>query len=118
MNDKKKIENAKRHKLKNTYFYEINVHNKDSIYSAFNATKVNFDVIIDDSTHLFDDQIRVIKNCYKFLKTNGIMIIEDIYRFRRGYQEKKYYDKLSNIKKYFHDEKRRKTFKSRIWMCI
>ena len=101
--DKKKIENAKRHKLKNTYFYEINVHNKDSIYSAFNATKVNFDVIIDDSTHLFDDQIRVIKNCYKFLKTNGIMIIEDIYRFRRGYQEEKYYDKLSNIKKYFHE---------------
>ena len=31
------------------------------------------------------------------------MIIEDIYRFRRGYQEEKYYDQLSNIKKYFQE---------------
>lgn len=101
--DKNKIVLAKRHKLKNTNFYEINVHKKDSIYSAFKGTKVNFDIIIDDSTHLFDDQIRVIKNCYKFLKTNGIMIIEDIFRLRGDYQDDKYYNKLAGIKKYFHE---------------
>jgi SAM-dependent methyltransferase len=101
--EKKKIELAKRHKLKKTYYYEINVHDKKSIYSSFQKTKVKFDLIIDDSTHIFDDQIRVIKNCYKFLKTNGIMIIEDIYRFRSGYQDHKYFNELSTYKKYFHE---------------
>ena len=101
--DKKKIEIAKKQKLKNTNFFEINVHNKNSIYSAFRKTKVKFDIIIDDSTHLFDDQIRVIENCYKFLKTNGLMIVEDIHRFRNGYEDNKYYSKLAGIKKYFHE---------------
>ncbi len=76
---------------------------KKSIYSAFNKTKIKYDIIIDDSTHLFDDQIRVIKNSFKFLKTNGIMIIEDIYRFRNNYQEYRYFNKLASIKKYFHE---------------
>ena len=101
--DKKKIEIAKSQKLKKTNFYEINVQDKNSIYSAFNKTKIKYDIIIDDSTHLFDDQIRVIKNSFKFLKTNGIMIIEDIYRLRNDYQEHKYYNKLARVKKYFHE---------------
>jgi len=101
--DKKKIEIAKSQKLKKTKFYEINVHDKNSIYSAFKKTKVKFDIIIDDSTHLFDDQIRVVENCYKFLKTNGLMIIEDIHRFRSGYQDDKYFSNLARVKKYFHE---------------
>jgi len=101
--DKKKIKIAKSENLKKTNFYEINVHDKNSIFSAFSKTKVKFDIIIDDSTHLFDDQIRVIENSFKFLKTNGIMIIEDIYRLRNDYQEHKYYNKLARVKKYFHE---------------
>lgn len=101
--DKKKIKIAKSENLKKTNFYEINVHDKNSIYSSFHKTKVKFDIIIDDSTHLFDDQIRVIENSFKFLKTNGIMIIEDIYRLRSDYQEHKYFNKLARVKKYFHE---------------
>ena len=101
--DKKKIEIAVSQNLKKTNFYEINVHDKNSIYSAFSKAKVKFDIIIDDSTHLFDDQIRVIENSFKFLKTNGIMIIEDIYRLRSDYQEHMYFNKLARVKKYFHE---------------
>lgn len=101
--DKNKIKNAKKDKLKNTCFHEINVHKKNSISSAFEKSRIKYDIIIDDSTHIFDDQIRVIKNSYKFLKTNGIMIIEDIYRHRNGYQEHKYFSELNSIKKYFHE---------------
>ena len=101
--DKKKIEIAKSQNLKKTKFYEINVHDKNSIYSAFSKTKLKFDIIIDDSTHLFDDQIRVIENSFNFLKTNGIMIIEDIFRLRDDYQEHKYFNKLARVKKYFHE---------------
>lgn len=101
--DKKKIKTAESQNLKKTNFYEINVNDKNSICSAFNKTKVKFDIIIDDSTHLFDDQIRVIENSFKFLKTNGIMIIEDIYRFRSDYQEHNYFNKLARVKKYFYE---------------
>jgi hypothetical protein len=31
------------------------------------------------------------------------MIIEDIYRFRCGYQDHKYFNELSTYKKYFHE---------------
>lgn len=101
--DKKKITLAKKHNLKNTNYYEINVHLKNSIYSAFRRTNVKFDIIIDDSTHLFDDQIRVIENCYKFLKTDGIMIIEDIYRINENYKEERYINALAGIRKYFYE---------------
>lgn len=101
--DKQKIYLAKKYNLNKTSYHEINVHDKYSINSAFGRLKVKFDIIIDDSTHLFEDQIRVINNSYKFLKTNGIMVVEDIYRFKEGYQEEKYFLKLAGIKKYFHE---------------
>ena len=39
-----------------------------------------YDVIIDDSTHSFGDQIRIIKEAIPFIKPGGYMIVEDIYR--------------------------------------
>ena len=38
-----------------------------------------FDIIIDDSTHEFVDQINVIHTAYKYLKSGGFLIIEDIF---------------------------------------
>lgn len=101
--DHDKIKIAKNHKLKNVYFYQIDVRDENSINRSFSKTRIKYDIIIDDSTHIFDDQIKVIKNSYQFLKTNGIMIIEDIYRYRSGYQEDKYFLELKDIKKYFHE---------------
>ena len=34
---------------------------------------------------------KIIFSVYKFLKPGGIIIIEDIYKFRKGYEEMKYY---------------------------
>ena len=33
-----------------------------------------YDIIIEDTTHHFEDQIRVIENCYQHLKPGGILI--------------------------------------------
>jgi spermidine synthase len=63
--------------------------------------KKKYDIIIDDSTHLFDHQINIIFSVYKFLKPGGIIIIEDIYKFRKGYEEITYYEKIKRIKKFF-----------------
>lgn len=72
----------------------IDVLNKDSIFNTFNDLNIQFDIIIDDTTHIFEDQIRVIENTYQFLKPGGIMIIEDIFK---SYIEQDYIDKLQSI---------------------
>ena len=101
--DDKKIKKAKKHKLNKTYIRKINVHNEKDITESFKKTKTRFDIIIDDSTHIFEDQIRIIKNCYKFLNKNGILIIEDIYKHGNKYSEENYFINLKKIKKYFNN---------------
>jgi hypothetical protein len=39
-----------------------------------------FDVILDDSSHDYVDQIRIIKECWPHIRSGGYMIIEDIFR--------------------------------------
>jgi SAM-dependent methyltransferase len=101
--DKKKIINAKKSKLKNTFYFETDVTNRQSIKNSFKKTKCKFDIIIDDSTHIFEDQINIVNETYKFLKKDGILIIEDIYRYLKDYNEENYYNKLNHLQKEFND---------------
>ncbi len=101
--EEKKIENAKKDNLTNTTYHKIDVRDNSSIINSFKKTKLLFDIIIDDSTHIFDDQIKIVNNCKNFLNNNGILVLEDIYRFRKGYSEKDYYNSLKNIKNYFNE---------------
>ena len=39
-----------------------------------------FDVILDDSSHDYADQIRIIKECWPHINSGGYMIVEDVYR--------------------------------------
>ena len=99
--DKNKINLALRDKLKNVRYHFIDVSHKKIITSQFKKTKKKYDIIIDDSTHLFNHQINIILSTYKFLKPGGILVIEDIYKFRKGYEEKKYHEKIKHIFKFF-----------------
>ena len=99
--DKKKIELAKKQKLKNVYYHYIDVSSPQIIIQQFNKVNKKFDIIIDDSTHEFDHQINIIKNTHKFIKSGGYLVIEDIYRFRKGHEESKYFEKLKNLRKIF-----------------
>lgn len=40
----------------------------------------DYDVIIDDSSHNYEHQIRIIKEAFPRLKSGGMLIIEDIFR--------------------------------------
>ncbi len=42
-------------------------------------------------------------NVNKYLNENGILIIEDIYKHRKGYEEEKYYEKIIPIKNEFEN---------------
>lgn len=73
------LEKCKSYNIPNVSVSYIDVTSEESIQRAFNSFNVQYDIIIDDSSHVFDDQIRIIKNTVNLLKPGGIMIIEDIY---------------------------------------
>jgi predicted O-methyltransferase YrrM len=78
----------------------IDVTNKNSIIKAFSELNELYDIIIEDTTHQFEDQIRVIETVYNFLKPGGILIIEDIFK---SYNENDYINRLAPILVHFQD---------------
>ena len=78
----------------------IDVTNKDNIVNAFSKLNILYDIIIEDTTHQFEDQIRVIENTYQYLKPGGILIIEDIFK---SYNENDYINRLNPILEHFQD---------------
>ena len=79
---------------------EINVYDANNIKNAFSNLNVMYDIIIEDTTHQFEDQIRVIENVYQYLKPGGILIIEDIFK---SYNENDYINRLNPILHNFQD---------------
>ena len=78
----------------------IDVTNEESIKNTFSNLNLEYDIIIEDTTHQFEDEIRVIKNIYPYIKPGGILIIEDIYK---SYSESDYLEKLAPILENFQD---------------
>jgi predicted O-methyltransferase YrrM len=78
----------------------IDVTNKSSIINAFSKLNIMYDIIIEDTTHLFEHQINVIENTYQYLKPGGVLIIEDIFK---AYKESDYIDRLKPILHHFQD---------------
>ena len=78
----------------------VDVTKKDSIVEAFSKLNILYDIIIEDTTHQFEDQIRVIENTYQYLKPGGIFIIEDIFK---SYNENDYINRLAPILGEFQD---------------
>ena len=93
-----KIERAKLMNLPNTFYYKMNVLEKLSIENAFSLSGKMYDIIIEDSTHVFEDQIRLVDVAYKYLKPGGILIVEDIFR---SADESLYIKELHHLSEYF-----------------
>jgi len=53
-----------------------------------------YDVILDDSSHNFDHQIRIVKEAFPLLKQGGLLIVEDIFR---STEEDKYSAALADV---------------------
>ena len=82
----------------NCTYIKMDVTNKKSISKGLSSVNSKFDVLIDDSTHVFDDQIRFINEAYKYLNPGGFLIIEDIFI---NANEKDYEEALSHLSNYF-----------------
>lgn len=93
-------------KFKNIYnndrvtLANIDVTQSDSIKNSFKSMDKLYDIVIEDTTHEFEDQIRVIENIYQYIKPGGIIIIEDIFK---KYKETDYINRLAPILSHFQD---------------
>ena len=78
------IKDARLLELHDTWIDFIDVGDSEAIDRAFQKTNELFDIIIDDSSHNQDDQLRIIECCAKFLRPGGTLIIEDIFNDERA----------------------------------
>lgn len=92
--DKNFIQNTLNYGLPGVSLGEMDVYEEESIRKGFEATGGYLDVILDDSSHGLDDQIRIIKQAIPFLKPGGLIIIEDIFR---DTPEEKYEEGLADV---------------------
>jgi glycosyltransferase involved in cell wall biosynthesis len=92
------LQEAINQNLSNVYYEKIDVKDANNIRKTFQTINKKYDILIDDSTHLFEDQIRVIQNSIEYLNEGGILVVEDIFRNR---SEEDYQRELQGISKYF-----------------
>jgi predicted O-methyltransferase YrrM len=76
--DENFLANAQRHVGKRLTFDLMDVAVDGDVSRALGDDK--YDVILDDSSHDFYHQIRIIKEAWPLLKTGGMLIVEDIFR--------------------------------------
>jgi predicted O-methyltransferase YrrM len=84
--------------LVDTTYINMNIKEESSIVNAFVKANKMFDVIVEDSTHEFEDQIRLINIAYKYLNRGGLLIIEDIFMKEK---EERYDERLKHLNDYF-----------------
>jgi glycosyltransferase involved in cell wall biosynthesis len=92
------LQEAINQNLSNVYYEKIDVKDANNIRKTFQTINKKYDILIDDSTHFFEDQIRVIQNSIEYLNDGGILVVEDIFRNR---SEEDYQRELQGILKYF-----------------
>jgi len=76
--DQNFLANAQRHVGKRFTFHLMDVAVDGDVSRALGENK--YDVILDDSSHDFHHQIRIIKEAWPCLKPGGTLIVEDIFR--------------------------------------
>ena len=92
------IEKAKVNNLNDVFYGYMHTEYEKSIQNAFLNCGMKFDVLLDDASHLFWDQIRVIRLSVDYLKNGSFLIIEDIDKNISNY------DYILEIKRYGHDK--------------
>jgi len=78
----------------NNTFMPMDVTISESIRSGFAASGGNLDIILDDSTHYATHQKLIIHEALPFLRSGGMIIIEDV---TRAEPEENYFNYLKDI---------------------
>ena len=64
----------------NIHFFKANLSDEDEIKNLANAINgIDFDIIIDDASHHWEDQMLCLKYFSPYLKDNGVYVLEDLH---------------------------------------
>lgn len=96
--DENFISNCRSYNLPNVICNQMDVFKEDSIRSALEAIGGNLDVLLDDSTHGIDDQIRIIETALPYVRPGGMILVEDIFRTT---PDEEYEKRLENVLHHF-----------------
>lgn len=77
-----KIEKAESEDLPFVYYLHMDVTSESSIREGFQKAARQFKVLIEDSTHRFEDQLRVVSLAHEVLLPGGYLVIEDVFKNR------------------------------------
>ncbi len=78
----------------------INVQSNIAIAQALHSAGVQYDLIIENSSQKIEEQIRIIENCYSYLKPGGILVVENLFK---KHSEADYLERLKPILSKFQD---------------
>lgn len=67
------------HGLTKSKLYMVDQSSPEALNSFMQQLKIEFDIIIDDGSHMVDHMITSFKNLFPFLKKGGIYVIEDLH---------------------------------------
>ena len=95
-----KLNKAISDNIPNCTYLKMDVTNSVSIELNLLFSQGKFDILIDDSTHIFEDQVKFINVAYKYLKPGGYLIIEDIFI---NAEEEDYEKAIEPLSEYFSD---------------
>lgn len=93
-----RLDKAIKDNILNCEYIKMDITNPYSIEQGLSIVGSNFDILIDDSTHVFEDQIKFINIAYKHLKPGGFLIVEDIFI---NANEEEYSNQLNHLSNYF-----------------
>lgn len=69
--------------MSNVNFVNVDISKGEELSKLYEALKdIQFDIIIDDASHIWGDQMSLLSKFHKLLKQDGIYILEDIHYSR------------------------------------
>lgn len=75
-------------------FQVMDVRDIDNMVECFKKTGGDLDIVLDDSSHNIDDQKLIIKAALPYVKSGGLIIIEDI---DRNISNKDYFEIIKDL---------------------
>ena len=69
-----------RHDQTRIDLFPINVKIPGNVRQTFAEREKTYDLIIEDTTHEMEDQIRVVQEVWPYLKPGGMLVVEDIFK--------------------------------------
>lgn len=96
--DAEKIKRAEQDNLEDTTYLHMDVRDSVSIREGLSKPNVLFDIIIEDSSHRVQDQIRITQQVHQFISPGGYFIIEDV---DKQHDLAGYYEAFADVLKYY-----------------